>query len=100
MKLNRYSLADTTTNVTFHLFVLTDNLFKLFHCLDIQFSEQSYTTKTRIKPFLLLLIKHAHRLIYTHSKAFCVTVASKEKKGQKEVRMEKNLANAVNFQEN
>lgn len=67
----------------FILFLLTDNLIKPFHCLDIQLSEQSYTAKTRIKPFLLLLIKHAH-LIYTHSKAFCVTVASKgEKKGKK-----------------
>lgn len=40
MKLNRYDRAETTTNVTFGLFVLTDNLIKQFHCPDIQFSKR------------------------------------------------------------
>ena len=56
----------------------TDNLIKQSHGLGIQISKQSDIAKTRIEPFLLS--HYACLLIYTHSKAFCVTVASKEKK--------------------
>lgn len=31
-------------HVSVHHFVLSDNLINQFHCLDIQFSEQSYMT--------------------------------------------------------
>lgn len=43
----RYGLADTTTNVTGRL--LTDNLIKQFHCLDIQLTKQSYIAKKKEK---------------------------------------------------
>lgn len=80
LKLIRFDVTVTTANVTVGLFVLTGSLIKQSRCLDVQFRKQSYIAKTSIKPFLLVLIKHACLLIYTHFKAFCVTVAKRGKK--------------------